>query len=103
MNETLSSILSTGMNNPECSFYVGAFTGMGLAWKYIVALAVAYYIIKAVDKLAVEPLIKKVRNHFSKQETPCELCNNTGVMQDGIGEMSCPCNCHISNKQQVKK
>ena len=64
---TLAEIITTGMNNPECSFYVGAFMGqlgtIRLGW----LLLCTYLLYKAIDKLAWEPFIIWIKKKVYKE------------------------------------
>ena len=66
VNETISTILVNGMNNPDCSFFVGATFGQWLAIKYIMILVLLYFILKIIDKLALEPLIKWIKDEIRR-------------------------------------
>lgn len=54
------------LNDPACSMLSGAFIGSLMMWKVIFGLVVLYTILKAVDKLALEPLLKWVKKKIYK-------------------------------------
>ena len=65
MNITsFSENLANGMNNPECSFWVGSFVGQWSTLKFIFILACLLLIYKALDKLVLDVLIKKIKDKF---------------------------------------
>ena len=68
MNTTLTDIITTGMNNPDCSFFVGSFTGQWLGLRYIVVLVLLYLLLRIAEKLAIEPLIDWLKKRFKKGE-----------------------------------
>jgi hypothetical protein len=49
------------VNDPNCALSVGAVGGMWFTFKYIVILAGIYIIMKAVDKLAIEPILEWIK------------------------------------------
>ena len=57
----LSEIISTGLNNPECAFYTGAFVGQWLAVKYLMIIWAIYVIFKFLDKLVIDLLAEKLK------------------------------------------
>ena len=57
-----TDLVITGLNNPECAFYTGAFVGQWLALKYLVIIAIMLAVFKTLDKLALEPLLKYVKS-----------------------------------------
>ena len=63
----LSEIITTGMNNPECSFFVGTFMGQIVSFKYVLFVAFVYLGTKIVDKLCLEPLISKIKNKIKNR------------------------------------
>lgn len=64
LNETIAA----GLNNPECSFYVGAFLGQAMFGKLLIYAGVIYIIVKSLDKLAIEPFIAWVKKKFFKSD-----------------------------------
>lgn len=54
----LSEIISTGMNNPECAFFTGAFVGGLIYAKLLVLFLVFVALFRAIEKLAITPLIE---------------------------------------------
>lgn len=54
---TFSENLMAGLNNPECSFFVGATVGQYLTLRIIFALVGIYIITKILDKLVLNPLL----------------------------------------------
>lgn len=59
---SLVEVITAGMNNPDCSFFTGAFFGQFIAVRYMLALAVAYFVISAVNKLAFQPILDWIKN-----------------------------------------
>lgn len=67
-------ILLNSMNNPDCSFWIGMTFGQMLAVRLVIILLIAFVIIKVIDKLILNPLLriieikidKMFRNKFSK-------------------------------------
>ena len=64
LNETIQA----GLNNPDCAFFVGSWTGSFLSFKYLIAVFVIYGVMKALGRLALEPLIAYVKTKFKKQK-----------------------------------
>ena len=62
----LAEIIKVGMDNPDCSFFVGVFTGQFVAFRYIVFLAVLYVVFKVVDKLALEPILEWIKKKIKR-------------------------------------
>lgn len=62
----LNEILSTGLNNPECAFYTGAFVGQWLAVKYLVLIWLIYIVFKFIDKLVIDVLAEKLKIKIKK-------------------------------------
>lgn len=56
-----------GMNNPECSFWVGASLGNWLSFRYLIAILLFFIIWKALDKLCLEPGINWIKNKMVKK------------------------------------
>ena len=64
----LNETIMTGLNNPDCAFYVGAFAGQMFVVRWLFFLLIVYVLLKAVDKLALEPLLKYLKiKFFGKQ------------------------------------
>lgn len=55
-------IINQGINNPECSFFVGTFIGQTLSLRIMLFLSMIYLLIKAIDKLAFTPLLNKIKS-----------------------------------------
>lgn len=68
MNATLETIISTGLNNPECSFFVGQWFGSIWFASVIMYILAAYILFKIVEKIVIEPLLnyitKKIKSWF---------------------------------------
>lgn len=58
LNETIAA----GLNDPNCAFFVGSFTGSFLSLKYLLIVLFMYVLIKGLDKLAVDPIIERIKN-----------------------------------------
>ena len=65
---TLGEIITTGLNNPECAFFVGQTFGTFLVFKIAIGLAIINWIYKAMDVLAFEPFINWIKKRFRKTE-----------------------------------
>ena len=61
MNTTLSQTLLTGLNNPECSFFVGATIGQYLVLKILGAIVIAYFVLRILETFIFTPLLNKLR------------------------------------------
>jgi len=57
MNIVLTETIQTGLNNPECAFFVGKMAGEAMIFNLMAALAIFGFLYKAVDKLAFEPAV----------------------------------------------
>lgn len=68
MNTTLAEIITTGMNNPECSFYVGTFFSQIITLKLIIVIFIVAIFFKMLDKLAVTPIIEWIKNKVKKNK-----------------------------------
>ena len=64
LNETIMN----GLNNPDCAFFVGTWTGSFLSFKYLIAVFVIFAVMKVLDRLALEPLITRIKNKFAKKK-----------------------------------
>ena len=62
MNVTIADTIRTGLNNPDCAFYVGQWFGMWLALKFFIFFAVAYYLFRLLDKVMLEPAAEWTKN-----------------------------------------
>jgi len=63
---TLAEIIHTGLENPDCSFFTGAFFGQWLAVKYLALIWLIYVVFKGIDKLAVEPGLEKLKKKIAQ-------------------------------------
>ena len=61
----LTSIIATGINNPECSFFVGSFLGEFVAVRNIILLGLTFFLIKTIDKLLIEPVLNKIKEKLN--------------------------------------
>lgn len=66
MNETIATIITNGLNNPECAFFSGAFLGSIWTFKILISMIVIGTLWKALDKLAIGPLIEWVKKKIYK-------------------------------------
>jgi hypothetical protein len=64
---TLIETIEIGMNTPECSFFVGHFTGAMFSLRLLVTLSILFFVFKLVDKLAFEPMIEKIKNWWKRR------------------------------------
>ena len=62
---SLSEIISTAINNPECSILTGMIVGQMGVVKFSVTVVGLYFLIKLVDKLAFEPFIDYLKHKWS--------------------------------------
>lgn len=62
----LAETLMTAINNPECSILTGMWIGAAITLKFTVALAVLQLVFKAMEKLALEPLIAWAKKKIYK-------------------------------------
>lgn len=51
-----------GLNNPECSFWVGATIGQYLILKVAIGFVIAYVVCKLLDKWLLEPISEIIKN-----------------------------------------
>lgn len=63
---TLSEIINAGLNNPDCSFYVGMSVGQFSGIKTMFLLGLLYITMKFVEGLAVTPLLVWIKSKFKK-------------------------------------
>lgn len=59
---TLAETLTTGINNPDCSFFVGSFMGQAMSAQLIIILLLAFGAFKIIDRLALDPFLNFIRN-----------------------------------------
>jgi hypothetical protein len=57
LNETIAA----GLNDPNCAFFVGTFTGSSLSLKYLFIVVIGYLLFKTLDIL-LEPFVTKIKN-----------------------------------------
>ena len=60
----LNNTIITGLNNPDCSFYVGAFLGTIMFAKLLLFSFFVYVILKIIDKIAIDPFLNWFRWRF---------------------------------------
>lgn len=58
-----------GMNNEACSFWVGAAVGNWLALRWFAVILVGLLLYKAIDKLALEPLIVWAKDKLKRRKS----------------------------------
>lgn len=61
MNTTIADIIQTGMNNPDCAFFVGQFFGQFLGIKIFFYLVIFGIFFRMADKMAFEPFAEWVK------------------------------------------
>jgi hypothetical protein len=61
---TLNEIIEAGMNNPECSLFVGATYGQLITVQNVAIILMVYALFKVVNKLALEPLVEWVKKKY---------------------------------------
>jgi hypothetical protein len=64
----LTTIISTGLNNPDCSFFTGYFLGQGNTLRILFIIVVGGLLFKFLDKIAYDPLIEYVKKKFYKKK-----------------------------------
>jgi hypothetical protein len=68
----LSEIIRAGMDNPDCSFFLGAFMGQIMVIRWVLAIYFIHIVWKIVDRLALDPFLdwvkKKWRDHRENRE-----------------------------------
>lgn len=69
MNNTLGDTLLKGINNPDCGFFVGYFTGSATVGSMIIRVVVIYYAIKLLDKLLFTGLPKLYQHSFLSKKS----------------------------------
>jgi len=57
VNETLATTLIKGINNPDCSFFVGSWLGAFFTFRIIVIVIIAFFIFKVIDSLIINPIL----------------------------------------------
>lgn len=66
-----SEILVAGLNNPDCSFWVGTFIGQITTVKLIFVLGGLMLLYKLIDKMfnyiVIEPILTKFTNYVNKK------------------------------------
>ena len=58
---TLTETITAGMNNPECAFFVGEFTGRMGAVSTIMYVFLMFAVFKFLDKLAFDPFMNWIK------------------------------------------
>ena len=57
----LAETISLGINNPDCSFFVGQSLGQATAASLIVKVTLVYFGVKVVDKIIFQGIPKLFR------------------------------------------
>ena len=65
-NQTFATILINQMNDPDCSMLTGMTMGQLISIRWILTAFIIYAILKAIDKLAFEPLVDWIKNKIYK-------------------------------------
>lgn len=66
---TLAEIITTGMNNPDCSFFVGATVGQMFSMKMMMILFGSIFVFKFLDGLVINPILNFLKNKlFNKKK-----------------------------------
>lgn len=63
----LGDIIQAGMNNPDCSFFVGQMVGQSLTIKSLLLIALIGFLYKAIDKLAWSPVLDYIKKRLYKR------------------------------------
>ena len=66
----LSTIISNGLNNPDCAFYTGQMFGQLTLFRVLIIFYGLNIIYKFVDTLAVQPMIDKLKSKLKINKTP---------------------------------
>ena len=61
MNDTFSAIILRGLNNPDCSFYVGQMMGQYTTFKITVIFILIYFGLRAFENLAFQPILEWIK------------------------------------------
>lgn len=64
----LNETIATGLNNPECAFFIGQMFGASMTFKIIIAIVIIGFLAKAIDRLAWNPLIKWIKDKIYKSK-----------------------------------
>lgn len=62
---TFADIINSGLNNPDCSFWVGMSMGQFTILKTAMALFVFAIVYKFIDKILLEPFINWIKRKVS--------------------------------------
>ena len=62
----LAEIINAGLNNPECSFFVGTWMGQFTLMRVVIWGAGIYLVSKFLDRIALEPLTLWLKKHFKR-------------------------------------
>jgi hypothetical protein len=65
---SFAEIINDGLNNPDCSFWVGMALGSFTVAKLGVAILAAGLLFKAIDKLAWEPFLSWAKKKLYRME-----------------------------------
>lgn len=65
---TLAEIITTGMNNPECAFFVGSFFGSAFIIKIALIVSAIGFLYKAADNFIVEPLFTYIKRKWRERK-----------------------------------
>ena len=60
----LADIIQVGLDNPECSFFVGSLLGQWSAIQNLLMLGLVFAVFKFVDRLAFEPLAAWIKKKW---------------------------------------
>lgn len=66
---SLVDTMKTGLNNPDCAFYVGQSVGMATTGSIIVKVTVIYFGVKLIDKILFTG-IPTIYKKFKARRTP---------------------------------
>lgn len=58
----LNDTIINGINNPDCAYFVGMTVGSASLFGKLFLLMAVFTLFKFVEKLAVEPIIAKIKN-----------------------------------------
>jgi hypothetical protein len=57
-----------GLNNPSCDIFTGMYVGGYFTMKLVFFILISYVLLKALDKLAFEPLLNWIKEKLYKKK-----------------------------------
>lgn len=68
VNESVGTVLSKQLVNPDCSYLTGMLIGQLMTVRLIIFILVVYLLLRIVDKLALTPLLEWIKNKVFKRK-----------------------------------